>query len=296
MAAGGDGSSGQGCAVRPSEARPAANVLGIDVDAIEMKDALRHISSMLTGQRKGYVCVAGVHGVMEAQGCAELLDAYANSEMTIPDGMHLVWVGHQQGHGRMRRVTGPDLMYEMFRGHEFAETRHFLYGGRPGVAEELRDRLRAQFPWTRIVGTYTPPFRDLSSDEEEDLVKTIRELRPDIIWVGISCPRQELFMARCLPLLDTRLMFGVGAAFDYHTGRIRDCADWIKNAGLQWLHRLAQDPKRLWRRYLKTNPAFLWHIALQLSGVRGYSAERKAWFSESQRHSGQSTERFASKG
>lgn len=247
-----------------------ANVLGIDVDAIDMERALEHVSALLQSTRKGYICAAGVHGIMEAQRSEEVFHAYAGSEMTIPDGMPLVWVGHFQGHTSMQRVTGPDLMREIFRREEFNNVTHFFYGGQPGIAEELKKTLKKQFPWSKIVGTYTPPFRDLSRVEQEEFTKNIRKLKPDIIWVGISCPRQELFMARTLADLDTKLMFGVGAAFDYHTGRIRDCAEWIKRAGLQWLHRLAQDPRRLWRRYLRNNPAFLWQITWQLFGLRKY--------------------------
>ena len=244
--------------------RPAAHVLGVEVDAIDMEGALRRISTLLRCSRKSYVCVAAVHGVMEAQRSPQLLDAYAGSEMTIPDGMPLTWVGHMQGHHAMQRVTGPDLMLEIFRRKEFAQVTHFFYGGREGIAEELREKLTAKFPWTKIVGTYTPPFRELSGPEATGFIETISALKPDIIWIGISCPKQEIFMARYLPELKTKLMFGVGAAFDYHTGHIRDCADWIKRAGLQWLHRLLQDPMRLWRRYLRNNPAFIWRITRQL--------------------------------
>jgi len=247
-----------------------ANVLGVDVDAIDMGRALLHIATSLQESRKGYVCVAGVHGIMEAQRYPRLAEVYSGSEMTIPDGMPLVWVGRAQGHQSMQRVTGPDLMLEIFRRKEFAGLTHYLYGGDEGVADDLRHKLTQQFPWVRIVGTCTPPYGDLSHAEQQQLIASIAELKPDIIWVGISCPKQELFMSRYLPMLDTRLMFGVGAAFDYHTGRIRDCSDWIKRAGLQWLHRLLQDLRRLWRRYLRNNPAFLFHIALQLSGLRRY--------------------------
>jgi N-acetylglucosaminyldiphosphoundecaprenol N-acetyl-beta-D-mannosaminyltransferase len=258
--------------MKQTAGRPSADVLGVEVDAIDMKKALRHIASFLSGTRKGYVCVAGVHGVMEAQRSPQLFEVYAASEMTIPDGMPLVWVGHRQGHSAMRRVTGPDLMTEVFRRREFAGVRHFLYGGREGVAQELHDKLRERFPWVQIVGMYTPPYRSLSADESERFVAMIGECKPDIIWVGISCPRQELFMAEYLPLLETKLMFGVGAAFDYHTGRIRDSAEWVKRAGLQWLHRLIQDPRRLWLRYLRNNPAFLWRVAWQLAGLKRYPA------------------------
>jgi len=247
-----------------------AEVLGIAVDALNMPRALDRIVQYLDIDEKGYVCVAGVHGVMEAQRCTELRTVYQRSLMTVPDGMPLVWVGHIQGHSAMERVTGPDLMLEVFAEPRLAHMTHFFYGGEPGVAEELRLRLQQRFPHASVVGTYTPPFRDLNPTEEAGFIARIRELKPDVVWVGIGCPRQEIFMARYLDQLDTRLIFGVGAAFDYHTGRIRDCAPWIKRAGLQWLHRLSQDPRRLWKRYLRNNPAFVWRITLQLLGGRSY--------------------------
>jgi len=148
--------------------------------------------------------------------------------------------------------------------------RHFLYGSKPGVADSLRQALQRRFPGLQVVGTYTPPFRSLTPKEESDLAAQVRESRPHIIWVGLSTPKQERFMAQYIDRLEVPLMFGVGAAFDYHSGRIRDCSRWVKRAGLQWLHRLMQDPKRLWRRYLRSNPAFLWHIGLQLSRLRRY--------------------------
>jgi N-acetylglucosaminyldiphosphoundecaprenol N-acetyl-beta-D-mannosaminyltransferase len=253
-----------------TDSRRVAHVLGVDVDAVDMEEALGHVAAFLQGCRKNYVCVTGVHGIMEAQRDSRLLEVYSRSAMTIPDGMPVAWIGRLQGHTGMQRVTGPDLMLEVFRREEFAQTTHFFYGGREGIATELRDKLRLQFPWVKIVGTYTPPFRELSSSERDELIGNIAALKPDIIWVGIGCPKQEIFMAEYLPALETKLMFGVGAAFDFHTGRIRDCADWIKRSGLQWLHRLLQDPKRLWRRYLSANPAFLWLITLQILNVRSY--------------------------
>jgi N-acetylglucosaminyldiphosphoundecaprenol N-acetyl-beta-D-mannosaminyltransferase len=258
--------------MKHTELHPLAHVLGVDVDAVDMEGALTHVATALRNSRKGYVCVAGVHGVMEAQRSPLVSRIYAGSEMTIPDGMPLVWVGRLQGHASMQRVTGPDLMLEIFKRKEFSEVTHFLYGGVEGVADQLRDNFTRQFPWVRIVGTCTPPFHDLSSAEEQQLIARIEELKPDIIWIGLGCPKQEHFMSRFSPILEAKLMFGVGAAFDYHTGRIRDCAVWIKRAGLQWLHRLLQDPRRLWSRYLRNNPAFIWLIILQLTGLREYSA------------------------
>jgi N-acetylglucosaminyldiphosphoundecaprenol N-acetyl-beta-D-mannosaminyltransferase len=257
--------------MRETDVRRVAHVLGVPVDVVDMEEALEHVSALLRSSRKGYICAAGVHGVMEAQRNVRLMEVYSRAAMTIPDGMPLAWVGRMQGHGNMQRVAGPDLMLEVFRRRQFAQATHFFYGGQWGVADELREKMQQQFPWVKIVGTYTPPFRSLSDAEESDLIASIAVLKPDIIWVGIGCPKQEIFMARYLPCLETKLMFGVGAAFDFHTGRIRDCADWIKRAGLQWLHRLLQDPGRLWRRYLSTIPAFLWCIALQMLKVPRYS-------------------------
>jgi N-acetylglucosaminyldiphosphoundecaprenol N-acetyl-beta-D-mannosaminyltransferase len=250
--------------------RPYVNVLGVQIEPLAMESAVARVEQVLRENQKGYVCMIGVHGVMEAQRNPGVAAAYAGCLIAVPDGMPTVWVGRSQGHEEMQRVAGPDLMLEIFRRPEFASYTHFLYGGKEGIAEELRISFKRRFPWARIVGTYTPPYRDLSRREEEEVIALIHELKPDIIWVGIGAPKQEQFMNRYLPKLETRLMFGVGAAFDYHTGRIQDCAEWIKRAGLQWLHRLMQDPRHLWWRYLRNNPAFLWRIALQLTGLVTY--------------------------
>ena len=207
---------------------------------------------------------------MEAQRNPAVKNAFADAYLTLPDGTPTAWVGRMQGLRWMNRLTGPDLMLEVFSRKQFAQYSHFLYGGKPGVAQELSASLSRRFPWVQIAGTYTPPFHDLTAAQERELTLTISRAKPDIIWVGISTPRQEMFMRRYLPDLDTSLMFGVGAAFDFHTGRIRDCAEWIKRAGLQWLHRLVQDPHHLLWRYARNNPAFIWHIALQLAGLRTY--------------------------
>jgi N-acetylglucosaminyldiphosphoundecaprenol N-acetyl-beta-D-mannosaminyltransferase len=177
----------------------------------------------------------------------------------------------------MEYVTGPTLMREVFRRRDFSKYSHFLYGGKAGVANDLASTLYQQYPWNRILGTYTPPFHDLSFQEEVKLVENINQLKPDIVWVGISSPRQDIFMQRILPRLNTRMMFGVGAAYDFLSGRILDCPNWVKRAGLHWLHRLAQDPKRLWKRNLR-NMTFFWHIALQLSGVREYPLRPETTF------------------
>ncbi|WP_263352965.1 WecB/TagA/CpsF family glycosyltransferase [Acidicapsa acidisoli] len=245
-------------------------VLGIPVDPLDMESALGRIAEELQAHRKGYVCLIGVHGIMEAQRDPGLAQVYVRATLMVPDGTPTVWMGRWQGFSSMQRVAGPDLMLEIFRRKEFAHFTHFLYGGKEGVAEDLRDRLVRSYPWVRIIGTHTPPYRDLNQEEEDSLAGRIRDLKPDLIWVGISTPKQERFMMRFLPLLDSTVMFGVGAAFDFHTGRIKDAPQWVKSAGLQWLHRLIQDPRHLFWRYLRNNSSFLWHIMLQLTGLREY--------------------------
>jgi N-acetylglucosaminyldiphosphoundecaprenol N-acetyl-beta-D-mannosaminyltransferase len=204
-----------------------------------------------------YACLAGAHGIIEARRSPELAKAYREAELVLPDGMPTVWIGHSQGHATMDRVFGPDLMLQVFDRSQRTKHRHFLCGGKPGVAEELSQALLARFPDAEIVGTYTPPFRQLTAAELEELRETIARCKPDFFWVGLSTPKQEIFMLQQHRLLGTKVMIGVGAAFDYHTGRITDSPQWVKRAGLQWLHRLVQEPRRLLWRYVRTNTIFL---------------------------------------
>ena len=240
-----------------------ANVLGIGVSAIDMREALRLSDDFLQQGRKGYICVTGVHGIMEAQRDNALRNALNRALLCTPDGMPTVWVGRLQGHSGMRRVYGPDFMLAMCQLSVTRGYRHFLYGGKAGVAAKLQRCLEERIPGVQIVGTYTPPFRPLSPPEEDDLIALVHQRRPDIMWIGLSTPKQERFMVRMTERLDATLMVGVGAAFDIHCGQLADAPEWMKNSGLQWLHRLWQEPHRLWRRYLLNNPRFLWNIALQ---------------------------------
>ena len=246
---------------------PRANVLGVGIHAVDMRTAVEFLEKCLSSGTRGYVCVTGVHGVIEARRNAGFRRILDRALLVVPDGMPTVWVGRVQDYKQMGRVFGPDLMVEVCA--RLTHT-HFLYGGKPGVADELRLRLEQRFPGIRIVGTLTPPFRALNREEQNQLQKRIAKLRPDIIWLGVSTPKQERFMADSIDQLDCKLMIGVGAAFDIHTGRLRDAPQWVKTAGLQWLHRLCQEPGRLWKRYLVNNSAFIWHLGLQISGIRGY--------------------------
>jgi N-acetylglucosaminyldiphosphoundecaprenol N-acetyl-beta-D-mannosaminyltransferase len=245
------------------------NVLGVGVHAIDMGHAVQTMIAAIRDGRKGYVCVTGVHGIMEAQRDPELRRILNQSLLTTPDGMPAIWVGQLQGHRSVRRVYGPDLMMEVCA--SAAGARHFFYGGQPGVTEMLTSRLSERIPGLRVVGTFTPPFRPLNAEEERQLREQVTAARPDILWVGLSTPKQEQFMAAYLDKLDVKVMVGVGAAFDIHTGRLHDAPAWMKTSGLQWLHRLIEEPGRLWKRYLVNNPLFVCKIAAQLLGLKKYT-------------------------
>ena len=246
------------------------NVLGVGVSVINLDTAAAAIDRALASRTKGYVCVTGVHGVSEAQSDAGFRDILNGAFLNTPDGMPMVWMGRLRGFATIDRVYGPDLMLRLC---ELAQERgysQFFYGGAPGVADELKARLQARFPGLRIVGTYCPPFRPLTPAEEGELAEQVRAARPDIFWVGLSTPKQEKFLASHWQALDATLFFGVGAAFDFHAGRVRQAPRWVQRSGLEWLFRLGCEPGRLWKRYLKNNPLFVFRAALQLSGLRRY--------------------------
>ena len=239
-----------------------ANVLGVGVDAIDMTAAVARVLAGVRDRVRGYVCVTGVHGIMEAQHDPELRGILNGSYMTTPDGMPTVWVGRAQGLA-ISRVYGPDLMLEVCKAGVASGVRHFFYGGADGVAPLLRERMVARIPGLMVVGTYTPPFRPLNDREERELAQMLDSSRPDIVWVGLSTPKQERFMARYHQRLACSVMIGVGAAFDMHSGRTSQAPRWMQRSGLEWFYRLVTEPRRLWKRYLLNNPAFVVRIARQ---------------------------------
>ncbi|HWR14700.1 MAG TPA: WecB/TagA/CpsF family glycosyltransferase [Terriglobales bacterium] len=247
-----------------------ADILGIGVHEVNLATATAFVMDSVISRKRGYVCVTGVHGIMEARRDPRFAGVLNEAMLVVPDGMPTVWIGRTQGFRKIGRVFGPDFMLSVCASLRSHGARHFLYGGDTGVAETLRHSLCTRVSGVDIVGTYTPPFRPLNAEEFQQLVTLVRRLKPDIIWVGLSTPKQEQFMRESLPFLDTTLMIGVGAAFDFLTGRINDSPDWLKKCGMQWAHRLAQDPRRLWKRYMFNNPRFLCALALQaFKGKRG---------------------------
>jgi N-acetylglucosaminyldiphosphoundecaprenol N-acetyl-beta-D-mannosaminyltransferase len=174
----------------------------------------------------------------------------------------------------VERVYGPDLMLAVCDAGRATGLRHYFYGGGPGVAAELAQKMTERFPGLIVAGIFTPPFRELNANEFAAMKANVADTRPDIIWVGLSTPKQERFMAAHAKSLATGLLVGVGAAFDFHTGRVRQAPRWIQRSGCEWLFRCCMEPRRLVPRYLKTNPRFLFHIAAQLTGLKKYPIDR----------------------
>ena len=219
---------------------PRVNVLGVGICEINRSSGLEQVMRAVEERRKGYICVTGVHGVMEAQQDERLRKILNNAFLCTPDGMPMVWMGKLQGFKRIRRVYGPDLMLDICEATARTGAKHFFYGGHGGVAEDLKQKLVKRFPGLNVVGTYEPPFRPLNPEEWEALQRQITETQPDIFWVGLSTPKQERFMAEYLSKLNVTLMIGVGAAFDFHTGRVKQAPAWMQRSGLEWFYRTCQ--------------------------------------------------------
>lgn len=237
------------------------DVLGVGIHALTLARARDLVLSARANRPLGYVCLGTVHGIEEARvdpGFRTILNA---SFLTTPDGMPLVWLAP---HGApVERVYGPDLLLAVCDAGRATDTRHFFYGGHPGVAETLTARLTARFPGMIVAGTFTPPFRPLTPAERADVRSRLDAARADVIWVGLGTPKQERFMAEFAPGLRAGVLVGVGAAFDFHSGRVRQAPRWMQRNGLEWLFRLGTEPRRLGWRYLKTNPVFLLRAAAQ---------------------------------
>jgi len=241
-------------------ARRRVDVLGVHVSAITLGTALSRISEWIDRDAQHYVSITGVHGVMESQDDEELRQIHNAAGMVTPDGMPMVWSAHRAGAPDVERVYGPDLMLATSRVAATKGWRFFLYGGKEGVAEQLAANLETWYPGLQVVGWHSPPFRPLSHDEDAELVASINALDPQVIWVGLSTPKQERWMASHVGRVRATVMVGVGAAFDMHTGQVRQAPRWMQRTGLEWLFRLLQEPRRLWRRYLRNNPRFLVQI------------------------------------
>ncbi len=250
------------------------NVLGVGISVLDQTRARQILFDAARGHRRGYVTVTNVHSVSEARKDPAYRRIFNRALLSTPDGVPMVWLGKLRGHRTMDRVYGPDLMLNLCEHSVEEGFTHFLYGGKPGVADDLKRTLENRFPGLRVVGTYTPPFRELDAAERAGLQALTDELQPDFFWVGLGVPKQEKFMAAFLETLPgVKVMLGVGAAFDLLTGHVRQAPRWMQRSGLEWLYRLTQEPRRLAYRYLVYNPLFVGRILLQLTGLRKYPLE-----------------------
>lgn len=249
---------------------PKRTVVGVEISTTsydEVVECCRHWIEDRPSAAARYICVTCVHSIMAARHDVELQGIMNGADIATPDGMPLVWALRSFGVRDQQRVYGPDLMLALCRQAEQKGHRIFLYGGREDTLPVLRAKLLSRFPGLTIAGQYSPPFRPLTAEEDADVVERIRESRAQLIFVGISCPKQERWMFAHRHHLPHTVMIGVGAAFDFHSGRVRQAPHWMQRAGLEWLFRLAMEPTRLWKRYLLTTPMFLPLWAMQKSGL-----------------------------
>lgn len=248
---------------------PTVDVLGVPVALTDYERTMDWMDATIQERGKGYICVAATHTLVAVQDDPDLRAAVMGASMVVPDGQPVVWAMNALGHRQPHRVYGPDLMAHYCERSARTGTRMFLYGGRnQGALVQLALNLRTRFPGLRIVGGYSPPFRELEPAEIDAIVDEINAAKPDVVWVGIGVPKQEKWMATMRDRLEAPVLVGVGAAFDFHAGLVPQAPSWMQNAGLEWLFRLAQEPRRLWRRYLTYNPRFVVGFVRQLMRER----------------------------
>lgn len=255
--------------VQPKTVTPSFRVLGVRVHAVQIADTIELIEQWIEERKIGhYVAFTGMHGVTEARHDIQFRNILNSADLVVPDGMPLVWLGRWHKHSLERRVYGPDLMRD-FCSKTGPRYRHFFFGGVTGVADELARTLCDKYGIV-LAGTYTPPFRPLTKEEEIEVAARIAEAAPDLLWVGLSTPKQERWMYGHRHRLQVPVMLGVGAAFDLNSGRVRQAPSWMRENGLEWLFRLLIEPRRLWKRYLVTIPSSIWSVSMELLHLREF--------------------------
>jgi N-acetylglucosaminyldiphosphoundecaprenol N-acetyl-beta-D-mannosaminyltransferase len=252
--------------------RTRVRAVSLDVDVCGHESAIARVTRLVEAGNGGYACFSTVHMVMESYDDPEYGAKVNAADLVIPDGMPLVWMQKLQGKNGTR-VRANDLMISLCR---FAEQNRLsvgFYGGRQKVIDSIVERAAHDFPDLRVPYAYSPPFRPLTDDEDERVITEINEKAPDILFMGLGCPKQENWMAAHREQI-TAVMLGVGASFDFYAGNVKECPEWLGRLGLEWLFRLTQEPKRLWRRYLILNPRFVWLATLQLLGLKAFDKSK----------------------
>lgn len=245
------------------------SVLGVRVDAVQIPAVVRQMERWVADRVVSrFISVANTHVVMEAQQDPSFRELINSAELCVPDGMPLIWCGRIRGHELRRRVYGPELMLTFCRETAAKGYRHYLYGGASEATAQLVKYLQQSCPGIQIAGSYSPPFRPLTREEDDDVVQSINSAVPDVLWVGLGCPKQERWIYEHRERLTVSVMVAVGQAFDLLSGRKKPAPVWMSENGLEWLFRLLQEPRRLWRRYLVYNTKFIYSMSLELLGVK----------------------------
>ncbi len=246
----------------------------INVAAIDLARACDLIGQLAIKPQWAYVTVTGAHGIVESVYDERIREAHQQASLVVPDGMPLVWLGGLLGFNSIGRVYGPDLMAAIFARRELRQLRHYFYGSTPATIDKLTTALTSRFGEFNLVGTHSPPFRPVGSEEDEDVLSHIRQLKPHIIWVGLSTPKQEIWLHDHMPKIGCGVGIGVGAAFDLVSGTTRQAPRWVQRSGLEWLYRLATEPRRLFRRYLFIVPRFFYYMVETLITSRAQSSDK----------------------
>ena len=247
------------------------HVLGVRVDAVQIPDTISQMEEWIRERRQSrYIAVTGMHGVTEAQHDDSFKHILNSADLVVPDGIPLVWLGRLRGFTMRRRVYGPELMMTFCQETASKGYRHFFLGGTPDLPERLSESLRRRIPALQIAGTFSPPFGYVTSEEDEATIAMINATNPDVVWVGLSEIKQDTWMYEHRGKLNVPVLVGIGAAFDFLAGAKRQAPEWMRENGLEWLFRLLQEPRRLWRRYLVYGSEFLVLVFLEQLGVRKF--------------------------
>jgi N-acetylglucosaminyldiphosphoundecaprenol N-acetyl-beta-D-mannosaminyltransferase len=241
----------------------------VRVDAVQIPDVIELMEGWIAARSAcRFIAFTGMHGITETQYDPSFKQILNSADLVVADGMPLVWLGRSHGYPMPRRVYGPELT-ETFCRKTGPLYRHYFYGGRPGVADRPADILKQKYG-VRTVGTCSPPFRSLTEEENVEVDRRVRAAAPDVVWVGLSTPKQERWMYEHRPRLTVPLMAGVGAAFDFISGTVKQAPNWVQENGLDWFFRLTHEPRRLWRRYLIIGSKFVWNVSFELLGLKKF--------------------------
>ena len=249
--------------------RDRARVVSLLPDVLDHESAIGRIVQLVREERGGYVCFSTVHMVMESHDSPKFGAIVNGADLIVTDGMPLVWMLRYQGKTSSDRVRANDLMIMLCRYAAENNLSVGFYGGKQEVIDAIKTRADREMPALKIVYAFSPPFRPLTAEEDERITNEINAAAPDILFMGLGCPKQETWMAAHRDRLKA-VMLGVGASFDFFAGNVKESPEWLGRLGLEWLYRLTQEPKRLWRRYLILNPRFMWLAFLQLSGIKKF--------------------------